>query len=57
MGLVIAIFTSIFANAFRSFYKRQIALIQEYSGQLELLYRRKYEYDKLRGNQALIHKA
>lgn len=42
-GLVVAIFTLLFANAFRGFYLRQIALIQEYGGQLELLYRRRYE--------------
>jgi biopolymer transport protein ExbB len=43
MGLVVAITTLMFANVFRSFYLRQIALIQEYAGQLELLYRRFYE--------------
>lgn len=42
-GLIVAIFTLLFANAFRGFYQRQIALIQEYGGQLELLYRRRYE--------------
>jgi biopolymer transport protein ExbB len=42
-GLVVAIFTLLFANSFRGFYTRQIALIQEYGGQLELLYRRHYE--------------
>lgn len=40
-GLVIAIFTLLFANTFRGMYLRQIALIQEYGGQLELLYRRR----------------
>ncbi|MDJ0600778.1 MAG: MotA/TolQ/ExbB proton channel family protein [Crocosphaera sp.] len=43
MGLVVAIFTLLVANSFRSFYLRQLALIQEYGGQLELLYRRFYE--------------
>ncbi len=43
MGLVVAIVTLIFANILRSFYLRQIASIQEYGGQLELLYRRLYE--------------
>jgi biopolymer transport protein ExbB len=43
MGLVVAIFTLFFANIFRGFYQRQLALIQEYGGQLELLYRRHYE--------------
>ncbi len=42
-GLVVAIFTLLFANSFRGLYQRQIALIQEYGGQLELLYRRRYE--------------
>jgi biopolymer transport protein ExbB len=42
-GLVVAIFTLLFANVFRGLYQRQIALIQEYGGQLELLYRRRYE--------------
>lgn len=43
MGLVVAICTLLFANSFRSFYLRQLALIQEYGGQLELLYRLFYE--------------
>ncbi len=42
-GLIVAIFTLVFANTFRGFYQRQIALIQEYGGQLELLYRRRYQ--------------
>jgi len=42
-GLVVAIFTLLFANTFRGLYQRQIAMIQEYGGQLELLYRRGYE--------------
>lgn len=42
-GLVVAIFTLLFANTFRGLYIRQIAQIQEYGGQLELLYRRRYE--------------
>ncbi len=42
-GLVVAIFTLLFANAFRGLYQRQRAMIQEYGGQLELLYRRRYE--------------
>lgn len=46
MGLVVAIVTLMFANVFRSLYLRQIALIQEYGGQLELLYRRIYENQK-----------
>ncbi|NJL61740.1 MAG: MotA/TolQ/ExbB proton channel family protein [Methylacidiphilales bacterium] len=42
-GLVVAIFVLLFANTFRGFYQRQIAFLQEYGGQLELLYRRRYE--------------
>ncbi len=42
-GLVVAIFTLLFSNVFRGLYRRQLALIQEYGGQLELLYRRRYE--------------
>jgi biopolymer transport protein ExbB len=42
-GLVVAIFTLFFANSFRGLYIRQIAWIQEYGGQLELLHRRRYE--------------
>jgi biopolymer transport protein ExbB len=43
MGLVVAISTLLFTNIFRSFYLRELALIQEYGGQLELLYRRFHE--------------
>ncbi|MBD2628646.1 MotA/TolQ/ExbB proton channel family protein [Trichormus variabilis] len=42
-GLVVAIITLFFANTFRGLYIRQIAWIQEYGGQLELVYRRSYE--------------
>lgn len=42
-GLIVAIATLLFANAFRGLYQRQIALIQEYGGQLELLHRRRHE--------------
>lgn len=42
-GLIVAISTLIFANAFRSLYQRQLAFIQEYGGQLELLYRHRYD--------------
>ena len=45
-GLIVAIITLAFANMFRGFYQRQIALIQEYGGELELLYRRRYERGK-----------
>ncbi|MEA5572770.1 MotA/TolQ/ExbB proton channel family protein [Calothrix sp. UHCC 0171] len=42
-GLVVAIITLLFANVFRGLHQRQMAFIQEYGGQLELLYRRRYE--------------
>lgn len=42
-GLVVAMFTLLFANSFRGLYLRQIARIQEYGGQLELLHRHHYE--------------
>lgn len=47
MGIVVAVSTLLFANTFKALYQRQLALIQEYGGQLELLYRRLYE----KGNQ------
>ncbi len=42
-GLVVAVFTLFFANTFRGFYLRQLALMQEYGGQLELLHLSKLE--------------
>jgi biopolymer transport protein ExbB len=41
-GLVVAIVTLLFANLFRGLYKRQMAMIQEYGGQLEILYENHY---------------
>ena len=46
-GLIVAIFTLLFANTFRGLYQRQLAFIQQYGGQLELLYRRGYERSQL----------
>lgn len=40
MGLVVAIFTLLFANTFRGLYLRELAFVQECGGQLELLNRR-----------------
>ncbi|NER84730.1 MAG: MotA/TolQ/ExbB proton channel family protein [Leptolyngbya sp. SIO1D8] len=37
-GMVVAIFTLLVANLFRGLYKRQVALLQEYGSQLEILY-------------------
>jgi biopolymer transport protein ExbB len=42
-GMIVAIFTLVFANTFRGLYQRQIALIQEYGGQMELIYRRYHD--------------
>jgi biopolymer transport protein ExbB len=42
-GLVVAIGTLLFANLFRGLYKRQVALIQEYGGQLKILYETHYK--------------
>lgn len=39
-GLVVALFTLFFANTFRGFYLQQIAMIQEYAAELELIHRR-----------------
>ncbi len=44
VGLFVAIFTLMFANLFRGLYRRQIAMIQEYGSQLEILY--EWHYDK-----------
>ncbi len=41
-GMVVAIFTLLVANLFRGLYKRQIALLLEHGGQLELLYEGHY---------------
>lgn len=46
-GLIVAIFTLLFANTFRGLYQRQLAFIQQYGGQLELLYRHGYERSQL----------
>jgi biopolymer transport protein ExbB len=42
-GLTVAIVTLMLANVFRSFYRRQVALLQEYGGQLEILYEWHYQ--------------
>ncbi len=46
-GLVVAMFILLFSNTFRGFYLQQMALIQEYGGQLELLYLDHYEQEDL----------
>lgn len=42
-GMVVAIFALLFANLFRAFYRRQVALIQEYGSHLEILYEWHYQ--------------
>lgn len=42
VGMVVAIYTLLFANGFQGLYRRQRAIIQDYGGQLELLYRQRY---------------
>jgi biopolymer transport protein ExbB len=42
----VALFTLLCANTFRGLYSRQLALIQEYGGKLELLYRRYYAHGR-----------
>ncbi|MEO0540750.1 MAG: MotA/TolQ/ExbB proton channel family protein [Cyanobacteria bacterium P01_A01_bin.105] len=42
-GLVVAIVALLFANLFRGIYRRQVALLQEYGGQLEILYEWRHE--------------
>ncbi|MBN4006087.1 MotA/TolQ/ExbB proton channel family protein [Nostoc sp. LPT] len=42
-GLVVAIFVLLGASIFRGLYQRQIAMIQEYGGQLEILFLDRYD--------------
>lgn len=42
-GLIVALFTLFFANTFRGFYLRQIALIQEHVAELEIIHRRRWK--------------
>ncbi len=41
VGMVVAMFALAVFNVFRSCYRRQISLLQEYSSQLEILYERR----------------
>ena len=43
VGLVVAATCLVFATLFRNLYNRQMSLIQEYGGQMELVYRRLYD--------------
>lgn len=42
-GLIVAVFTLLFANLFRGLYRRQIAAIREYGSQLEVLHLSQHE--------------
>lgn len=53
-GLVVAIGTLLFANLFRGFYRRQLALIQEYGGQLEILYESRYQRSSHCNDEPLV---
>ncbi|MFQ4136743.1 MotA/TolQ/ExbB proton channel family protein [Nodosilinea sp. PGN35] len=53
-GLVVAIGTLLFANLFRGLYKRQLALIQEYGGQLEILYETHYGRQEQLREESLV---
>jgi biopolymer transport protein ExbB len=41
-GLIVALFTLLFANLFQGLYRRQRSAIESYSGRLEILYRQYY---------------
>jgi biopolymer transport protein ExbB len=43
-GMVVAVVCLLFASIFRNLYQRQMALIQEYGGQLELVYRKRCDW-------------
>lgn len=42
-GLIVAVFTLLFSSVFRGFYRRQVAAIQEYGSQLEVLHLSRHE--------------
>lgn len=46
-GLIVAIATLFFASIFRGLYLKQIALIQEVGGQLELIHLDRYEHQEI----------
>ncbi|NJL40402.1 MAG: MotA/TolQ/ExbB proton channel family protein, partial [Leptolyngbyaceae cyanobacterium SM1_4_3] len=50
-GLIVAVVTLLFASVFRGFYRRQIAAIQEYGSQLEVLHLSRHEGFKLRNDE------
>ncbi|MEH2316141.1 MotA/TolQ/ExbB proton channel family protein [Nostoc sp.] len=50
-GLVVAIFVLLGASIFRGLYQRQITMIQEYGGQLEILFLDRYDQLEHYGKQ------
>ncbi|NJO49112.1 MAG: MotA/TolQ/ExbB proton channel family protein [Leptolyngbyaceae cyanobacterium RM2_2_4] len=50
-GLIVAVVTLLFASVFRGFYRRQIAAIQEYGSQLEVLHLSRHEGFNLRNDE------
>ncbi len=53
-GMMVAIFTLLVANLFRGLYKRQVALLQEYGSQLEILYEWHYRSTNSAGTAAEV---
>ncbi len=51
-GLVVAAVSLVAASIFRNLYQRQIGLVQEYGGQLELVYRSRYGSSSVGRNQS-----
>jgi biopolymer transport protein ExbB len=52
-GLVVAIFASIIASFFRGCYQRQLTFMQEYCGQIELIYRSHHNPQQINAPTAL----
>jgi biopolymer transport protein ExbB len=52
-GLIVAITASFISSFFRGFYQRQLAFIQEYCGQIELIYRSHYARQSLTSSTVL----
>ena len=52
VGMVVAIFALAAFNTFRSCYRRQLSLLQEYSSNLELLYERQHQLNSYSQREA-----
>ncbi|MEL6777757.1 MAG: MotA/TolQ/ExbB proton channel family protein [Cyanobacteria bacterium J06597_16] len=52
VGMVVAMFALAAFNIFRSCYRRQISLLQEYSSQLEILYERQHHSSRYSQKEA-----